>query len=73
MKLKDAILTKSSTDDLIELCYSDFLNNFDIKQANSLYNLLKHLEPTKRNLEILKVLELIKFPAKKNFSVNSKI
>ena len=64
-QLKEALLTGRDTDVLIDACYVDFLENYQASNACVFSNLLRMARNTPRITEILKVIDLVRFPVEK--------
>lgn len=64
--LKNAILKHKNYKKELEICYGDFLNEFNFEAATIFFNLLQII-PNKdeRIVEILKVFDFVRFPVKK--------
>lgn len=68
IKLKECIFRNKPSSDAIELCYKDFLDDFEPANAHIFLNLLEMTEKTPRMQEILKVFNFVKFPVKKTIN-----
>jgi hypothetical protein len=66
LSLKEAIFNLRETNDLVLLCYNDLLDNYNPEQCCIFINLLEMLEKNEKIIEIMKVLDLIRFPVKKS-------
>ena len=63
--LKDAVFAEEKPDRRLEACYADLLENYTDEKGYIFYNLLCLVRKTSRVQEMLKVVDLIRFPVKR--------